>query len=76
MMPLWRCCKTLHPLGLSRQGPLFKSLCVVQSGSVCSPGGSNHPIDLEHWVTRSRPKHLSVLGTQVQPSRSSMLQFR
>ena len=58
------------------QKSLPQSVCAAQSGSVCSPGGSNHPIDLEHWVTRSRPKHLSVLGTQVQRSRDSLLQCR
>ena len=37
----------------------------MQSGSPSSPGGSNHPIDLEHWVMRTRPQYLSVSGTQV-----------
>ena len=58
-------------LAPARRKP-YQSLRVVQSGSVCSPGGSNQPINLEHWVTRSRPKHLSVLGTQVK-ARSSVL---
>ena len=37
----------------------------MQSGSPSSPGGGNHPIDLEHWVMRTRPQYLSVSGTQV-----------
>ena len=39
----------------------------LQTGSPSSPGGSNHPVNLEHWVMRSRPQHLSVSDTQVWP---------
>ena len=37
----------------------------LQGGSPSSPGGSNFPVNLEHWVMRSRPQNLSVSDTQV-----------
>ena len=37
----------------------------LQGGGPSSPGGSNCPVNLEHWVMRSRPQNLAVSDTQV-----------